>query len=103
MPQYLIPKKGAPTFGIGICDRCNTKHFLPDMKSDPNIPGIRVCELCVDLKDPWTYAALPNENITLEYPRPDIALRIPDEPEFELWLWGDGKEILWGDGEPMAF
>jgi hypothetical protein len=70
MPVYL-PAKNKGTMAIAVCDRCNVKMYLDDLKADGNSPGLRVCSDCWDVKDPWRLPARKTENITVKYPRPD--------------------------------
>lgn len=58
-----------------ICDRCHARRAITDLVSDPNAPGLRVCEDgCVDQYDPYRLPARRPENITVRYPRPDVPL-----------------------------
>lgn len=74
MPKYLNRPRG-PTIAIGVCDRCKIKHYLYDLKPDRDSPGLRVCDPCNDLYDPWKLPARETEDISLENPRPDERLR----------------------------
>lgn len=70
MPLYL--NAGGP---IAICDRCHLKKYYSELVSDPNSPGLRVCQTgCIDQFDPWRLAPRQTENITLQHPRPDEPL-----------------------------
>jgi hypothetical protein len=71
MSIFLDPR-GKSTFGIGICARCQRKMSLDDLMSDPNYPGLRVCEMDMDEFDPYRLAARQPERITLNFPRPDV-------------------------------
>lgn len=78
MSLYL-DTRGMTIVAIGICDRCKMKRSLTQLVSDPNAPGLRVCQdRCVDLFDPWRLPARATENITLRYPRPDVPLTVDD-------------------------
>jgi hypothetical protein len=66
--------RGKSTYGIGICGRCQRKFSLDDLMSDPNFPGLRVCEADLDDFDPYRLAARQPEKITLEFPRPDVSI-----------------------------
>jgi len=70
MPRFL-PVRTQGNCAIAICDRCRMKHYYSDLKPDPNSPGLRVCEKCRDVKDPYRFPARKTENISLKYPRPD--------------------------------
>lgn len=70
MSLYLpVSLKGS--VAIAVCDRCKEKHYYDELRPDGNSPGLRVCEDCWDVKDPWRLPARETENITLRYPRPD--------------------------------
>lgn len=66
---------GRNHLGIGICDRCKRKFPIDDLYSDRNIPSLKVC---LDDVDDLTRGANPRggqpEDITLRFPRPDVAL-----------------------------
>lgn len=73
MPLYLpVTTKG--TAAIAVCDRCHMKFHYDDLKPDGNSPGLRVCDKCRDVKDPWRLPARKTENINLRHPRPDEPL-----------------------------
>ena len=59
---------------IAVCDRCKMKMKLTELSSDPNSPGLRVCNECKDQYDPYRLTPRRTENITLRYPRPDTPL-----------------------------
>jgi len=76
MPVYL-DTRGEAVLSIAICDRCSRKFPYGALYSDPNSPGLRVCEQDLDQFDPWRLAARQTENITLRHPRPDVSVAIP--------------------------
>jgi hypothetical protein len=76
MPVYL-DTRGEAVLSIAICDRCSRKFPYGALYSDPNSPGLRVCEQDLDVLDPWRLAARQTENITLRFPRPDVSVAIP--------------------------
>lgn len=78
MPLYLPPKTSG-TCAIAICDRCKMKHYYDELLPDPNSPGLRVCDGCRDVLDPYRLPARETEPIALRYPRPDVSL--PDATE----------------------
>lgn len=78
MPSFL-DTRGNSTLGIGICARCSRKFSLSDLRADGNTPGLRVCQDDWDTLDPWRLPPPPADDITLDYPRPDIEL-FPFEP-----------------------
>ena len=77
MPMFLNTR-GRPTLGIGICSRCSRKFPLDKLMSDPNSPGLRVCEADRDHYDPYRLPARQPENITLPFMRTDTP--IPTNP-----------------------
>jgi hypothetical protein len=47
------------------------------MRSDPNFPGLQVCnEGCADNFDPYRLAARKTERITIRFPRPDVSVAL---------------------------
>src|SRR6476660_9056216 len=77
MSLYL-DTRGKTKVAIGICSRCSQKMAYSDMVTDGDSPGIRGHAHCMDMRDPWRLPARRPENITLQYPRPDVALS-PDQ------------------------
>ena len=76
MPLYL-DTRGRSTLGIGLCARCSRKFSLDDLHSDPNFPGLKVCQQgCADEKDPYRLPARKTERITLQFPRPDVSVAV---------------------------
>jgi hypothetical protein len=73
MPVFLNTR-GNPTLGIGICGRCSRKFPLHKLYSDPNYPGLRVCEADMDQFDPYRLPARQPETVTLPFARPDEPL-----------------------------
>lgn len=81
MPVYL-DTRGYPSIAIAICARCKVKYPYSDLTPDPNFPGLRVCpDGCKDQLDPWRLPARPDDQITLDQPRPDLALTIGSQLE----------------------
>lgn len=70
----FLDTTGLSNFGIGICDRCSFKFPLVELYSDPNTPGLKVCEDCIDEYDPYRLPARKTENITLQFVRPDVPI-----------------------------
>ena len=71
MPRFL-DTIGNNTLSIFICDRCKMKRAYSDMRSDGNIPALKVCsEECSDEFDPYRLAPRPTERISIRFPRPD--------------------------------
>lgn len=72
MPRFL-DTLGNSTLSIFVCDRCKMKRAYSSMRSDGNIPAIRVCsESCSDQFDPYRLPARQPEKISLRFPRPDV-------------------------------
>jgi hypothetical protein len=68
---------GNATLSIAICDRCKMKRAHSVMRSDPNFPGLRVCDQgCADEKDPYRLPARQTERITIRFPRPDLDIAV---------------------------
>ena len=73
MSLYLDPT-GQPTYGIGICGRCSRKMLLSALISDPNSPGLMVCEADLDDYDPYRLAPRKADQIVLPFNRPDMSI-----------------------------
>ena len=70
----FLNTRGRTTLGIGICGRCSRKFPLDKLQSDPNYPGLMVCEKDRDDFDPYRLPARQPENITLPFARPDTPI-----------------------------
>jgi hypothetical protein len=78
MPVYL-DTRGQSDLSIAICDRCKMKRAHAVMRSDPNFPGLQVCDQgCADDFDPYRLAARKTEKITIRFPRPDENIAVED-------------------------
>ena len=80
MPVFL-DTRGLSSVAIGVCDRCKMKVPFVTLVSDPNFPGLRVCEDrgCRDQFDPYRLPARKTERINLRFPRPDVSVAVdPD-------------------------
>ena len=75
MPRF-ISTTGQTKIAIGICGRCSRKFPYSELKSDPNSPGLFVCDDDLDVLDPYRLPARETESITLEHPRPDVVVGI---------------------------
>jgi len=64
---------------IAICQRCWIQYPYQELRNDPNSPGLRVCEECCDLYDPWRLAPPGPDPLVMKYPRPDTPLVVPDD------------------------
>jgi hypothetical protein len=74
MPVFL-DTEGYSDIAIAICDRCKMKRPHSVMRSDPNFPGLQVCnEGCADEFDPYRLPARKTERITIRFPRPDVSV-----------------------------
>lgn len=69
--MMYLPPKTSPSCAIGICGRCAKKMYLNELKSDPNVPGLRVCKDCADVFDPERLPPRDVENIAVNHPRTD--------------------------------
>lgn len=70
---------------IAICGRCSTKHNYQELSSDPNVPGLRVCNDCKDHLDPYRLSPRQPDNFTLRYPRPDKNLSEAVPTAEDVW------------------
>ena len=75
MPVFL-DTRGQPTLGIGLCARCSRKLPLAQLRSDPNYPGLMVCEKDLDEFDPYRLPARQPDDIVLPFVRPDEPLDV---------------------------
>jgi hypothetical protein len=76
MPIFL-DTRGYSSLAIAVCDRCKMKRPLSVLQSDPNFPGLRVCdEGCKDQFDPYRLPARQTERINLRFPRPDVSVAV---------------------------
>ena len=71
--------RGRSSLAIGICGRCNRKFPLDDLRPDPNIPALMVCDKDRDQFDPYRLPARQTENISLRFPRPDVSIALDPE------------------------
>ena len=69
-----LDTRGRSTLGIGLCARCSRKMSLDDLHSDPNYPGLMVCDADRDEYDPYRLPARQPEKIALRFARPDTPL-----------------------------
>ena len=76
MPVFLNTL-GNASLAIFVCDRCKMKRPLDEQMSDPNFPGLKVCQQgCADEKDPYRLPARKTERINLRFPRPDVSVAL---------------------------
>lgn len=76
MPVFL-DTRGLASLGVGICARCSRKFPIVELSSDPNAPGLMVCDEDKDVLDPYRLPARQTEDITLPFYRPDLPLTDP--------------------------
>lgn len=76
--SLFLNTRGNPSLGIGICSRCSIKMPLHKLHSDPNAPGLRVCDKDLDQFDPYRLGPPPTDNLVLPFTRPDTP--IPTSP-----------------------
>lgn len=75
MPLYL-DTTGKSSVAIAICDRCNKKVPIVELRPDGNSPSLMVCQDagCYDNFDPYRLPARQPDKITVKTPRPDVDL-----------------------------
>lgn len=98
MSRFLDPS-GQPTFGIGICGRCSRKFLLAELSSDPNSPGLMVCEADKDEYDPYRLAPRQADPVVLPFNRPDTPVNtrpsgLIQEAGDEFFITEDGDGYL---------
>lgn len=88
----FLDTRGESDLAIAICDRCRMKRAHAVMRSDPNFPGLQVCnEGCADEFDPYRLPARKTERITLRFPRPDVSVAVDDN---NLVTGGDNEFVI---------
>jgi hypothetical protein len=91
MPIFL-DTLGYSDIAIAVCDRCKMKRPHAVMRSDPNFPGLQVCnEGCADQFDPYRLPARKTERINLRFPRPDVSVAV--DPN-NLVTEGNGEFVI---------
>ena len=91
MPRFL-DTLGNSDIAIAVCDRCKMKRAHSVMRSDPNFPGLQVCDQgCADEKDPYRLPARKTERINIRFPRPDLSVAVDNN---QLVTTGNGAYIL---------
>lgn len=78
MPRYLPAHSVGGYLAIAVCPRCKLKVYYGELEMDPNTKQW-LCKACVDLYDPYRLAQRTPEIITLQHPRPDDELTVPEE------------------------
>ena len=74
----FLDTRGLANLAIAVCDRCKRKKSITALYPDRNSPGLRVCDPCNDVFDPWRLPAPAPNKLTLMYPRPDTPLDVND-------------------------
>jgi hypothetical protein len=91
MPKFL-DTLGNSDIAIAVCDRCKMKRAHSVMRSDPNFPGLQVCDQgCADQFDPYRLPARKTERITIRFPRPDLSVAVENN---QLITGGYGAYII---------
>lgn len=72
--SLYINTRGKSSASVALCDRCQFKFALDDLSADRDSPGLRVCDKCNDLPDPYLLPARKSEKLTPKYPRPEQQL-----------------------------
>ena len=98
MPRFLNTR-GYATLGIGICARCSRKMSLTKLQSDPNFPGLRVCDEDLDQYDPYRLAPRQPDPLVLPFTRPDTPigtdpLGLPTEDDSYFIIAEDANEYI---------
>lgn len=71
MSMFLPVRNVGGIVANAVCDRCRRKMHYTDLAPDGDAPGLRVCDECRDVEDPWRKPARQADKITLQYPRPE--------------------------------
>jgi hypothetical protein len=88
----FLDTRGYSDIAIAICDRCRMKRPHAVMRSDPNFPGLQVCDQgCADQFDPYRLPARKTEKITIRFPRPDADIAVDDN---NLITTGDNEFVI---------
>ena len=88
----FLDTRGYSEIAIAICDRCRMKRPHAVMRSDPNFPGLQVCDQgCADQFDPYRLPARKTEKITIRFPRPDADIAVDDN---NLITTGDNEFVI---------
>lgn len=78
MPKYLPAHSVGGVLAIAVCPRCKRKIYYGELRTDPNTQQ-KLCKRCIDLYDPYRLAPRTTDVITLQYPRPDDEIAVPEE------------------------
>lgn len=85
--------------GIALCARCSRKFPVGDLREDPNVPGLMVCEADADEFDPYRLAPRAEDQINLMFVRPDLPVNtnpagLIQEAGDLFFITEDGEEYL---------
>lgn len=72
----FLNTRGRSTLTIALCDRCRMKFPINKLMSDPNAPGLRVCEADLDDLDPYRLPPRQPEDITPRFVRKDVDITL---------------------------
>lgn len=79
MSRYLAPVEVGGHLAIAVCPRCKFKRYYGDLERDPNTNQM-VCKYgCVDIYDPYRLPPKAPDQLTLQYPRSEEPLVVPDD------------------------
>jgi hypothetical protein len=78
MPMFLNTL-GRSTYAIGMCQRCNRKFPLGELRPDGDKPALRVCRGCRDGVDRNRLPSRAPERISVPGALPDTILLPPEE------------------------
>ena len=76
----FLHTRGRARLAIGLCDRCQFKAPLDDLRPDGDQPGLRVCAPCCDQIDPWRLPPPKPDDFVIGDPSPDTILLPEEEP-----------------------
>jgi hypothetical protein len=97
MSRYLAPVQVGGSYAIAVCPRCKMKRYYGDLVEDPNTKQM-LCKFgCVDIYDPYRLPPKAPDQFTLQYPRPDEPLVMPQEQWSILNLFLNDEYGLWYD------
>lgn len=85
------------TLSKAICDRCKFRYHYRELRPDPNLPGLMVCDECRDQYDPYRLPARPPDAISLRRPRPDEPLG-----ESQKYIVDENGELVAVTGGELA-
>lgn len=75
--SIFLDTSGNSTLGIALCARCSRKFPIGELLSDPNYPGLMVCQADADDYDPYRLAPIGPDDMVLPFTRPDDPLGHP--------------------------